>query len=252
MRIAPRAPSSGWLTSPRCAIPRVRFSCWRPDRHGNAAARGILCAAGRSPYTRCSSPKGGFPSRLCSRLGRLPENDHRRRQDAQGSISVCVISPWPKVVSATLEGQAVVAIEARSFSPGVTAIAASAHTPRARFVLASRQDIAGAAESQYAPVLIDKAVNVFWRDTADLSARTPQKLRQPLLAAALSGLAIGSVLVAPELAAGALAAVLAVPFLCVVLLRAAAVIEICGARSHPIACHLGLTTTRRGCPSIAS
>ena len=135
--------------------------------------------------------------------------------------------PWPKVVSATLEGQAVVAIEARSFSPGVVAaIAASAHTPRARFVLASRQDIASSAESQYAPVLIDKAVNGLWRDTAELSARTPHKLWQPLLAAALSGLAIGSILVAPELAAGALAAILAVPFLCVVLLRAAAVIEI--------------------------
>ncbi|MET0568193.1 MAG: glycosyltransferase [Hyphomicrobiaceae bacterium] len=93
-------------------------------------------------------------------------------------------------------------------------------------MLASRQDITSSAESQYAPVLIDKAVNGLWRDTADLSARTPQKLWQPLLAAALSGLAIGSVLVAPELAAGALAAVLAVPFLCVVLLRAAAVIEI--------------------------
>lgn len=135
--------------------------------------------------------------------------------------------PWPKVVSSMSEERAVVAIEARSFSPRVLAtMASSSHATQARFALASRAQIARSAHVQYAPSLIDKAINGLCRDAAELSARTPHRLWQPVLVATLSGLSIGSLLVAPELAAAGLAAILASPFLCVVLLRAAAVIEI--------------------------
>lgn len=133
---------------------------------------------------------------------------------------------WPKVVSATLDGDAVVAIEARSFSPRVLASLSGNPASAARFVLATRQEIDGCARVQYAPMLLDRAVNGLWRTAAELSARTPHRLWQPMVLALLSGLSIGSFVVAPELAAAALATVLAIPFLCVVLLRAAAMLEI--------------------------
>lgn len=150
--------------------------------------------------------------------------------DSERSRTVHLLAtypPWPKVLSAAVDARDIVVVEARSFAPSVLrSIATSAGRGSGRFALATRSQIAGLAEPQIAPVLVDRATNTLWRQTAHLSARTPHRLWQLMLVAFLLGLAIGGLLVAPELAAPGLAAILAVPFLCIVALRATAVIEI--------------------------
>ncbi len=73
---------------------------------------------------------------------------------------------------------------------------------------------------------MDVAVNGLWRRSEDLSARTPHPAWQILLLVALLGLVAGSVAVAPDVTVPAVAALLALPFLCVVLIRCCAVSEL--------------------------
>ena len=135
--------------------------------------------------------------------------------------------PWPSVMAGIFEGRDVVAVEARSFAPHILrSIAAAGHTRRKRFVLATRAEIARAIDRQRAPALMDVAINGLWRRSEEFSARTPHPLWQSLLLVSLVGLAIGGVLAAPEMTVPALAALLALPFLCVVLVRCCAVSEL--------------------------
>lgn len=135
--------------------------------------------------------------------------------------------PWPSVMAGIFEGREVVAVEARSFAPRILrSIAATSRTRRKRFVLATRAEIARAMDRQRAPALLDVAINGLWRRSGDMSARTRHPTWQVLLLAVLAGLTIGGLLAAPEMAVAALAALLALPFCCVVLIRCCAVSEL--------------------------
>ena len=135
--------------------------------------------------------------------------------------------PWPSVMAGIFRGQETVAVEARSFAPRVLrAIAATANARRQRFVLATRAEMARATERQRAPALMDAAINGLWRRAEEMSARTPHPAWQVLLLVSLVGLTIGGILAAPDVAVSALAAVLALPFLCVVLIRCCAISEL--------------------------
>lgn len=149
----------------------------------------------------------------------------RRRPAAPRTLTA--YPPWPKVMSATFDDREIVVIEARSFTPrALQSIAASSGASGRRFALATRRDVGRSAERQIAPWLIDRAINGLWRQDRALSARTPHRLWQLVLAAVLLGMALGGLVAAPDMAMPALAAILAVPFLCVVALRAAAVVQI--------------------------
>lgn len=135
--------------------------------------------------------------------------------------------PWPSVMAGILQGREVVAVEARSFAPHVLrSIAAPGNARRKRFVFATRAEIARATEHQRAPALMDAAVNGLWRRSEDMSARTPHAHWQVLLLASLIGLIAGGVMVAPDIVVPPLAALLALPFFCVVLIRCCAVSEL--------------------------
>ncbi|MFM9848148.1 MAG: glycosyltransferase [Hyphomicrobiaceae bacterium] len=135
--------------------------------------------------------------------------------------------PWPSVMAGIFEGREVVAVEARSFSPHILrSIGATGDARRKRFVLATRAEIAVAMDRQRAPALMDAAINGLWRRSEDLSARTPHRSWQVLLLVSLVGLPIGGVLAAPDIAVPVLAALLALPFFCVVLIRCCAVSEL--------------------------
>ncbi|MET0569173.1 MAG: hypothetical protein ABWZ74_08860 [Hyphomicrobiaceae bacterium] len=135
--------------------------------------------------------------------------------------------PWPSVMAGIFQGREVVAVEARSFAPRVLrSIAAAGDARRKRFVLATRAEMARATERQRAPALMDAAVNGLCRRSAEMSARTPHAHWQVLLLVGLVGLIIGSAIVAPDVTISALAALLALPFFCVVLTRCCAVSEL--------------------------
>jgi cellulose synthase/poly-beta-1,6-N-acetylglucosamine synthase-like glycosyltransferase len=142
--------------------------------------------------------------------------------------------PWPSVVAGILDGRDVVAVEARSFAPNILrSIAAAGSGRRKRFVLATRAEIARAVDRQRAPALMDLAVNGLWRRSEDLSARMPHALWQTLFVVSLVGLMIGSVVAAADVALPAIAALLALPFLCVVLVRCCAVAELLRPPARP-------------------
>lgn len=135
--------------------------------------------------------------------------------------------PWPSVIAGIFEGRDVVVVEARSFAPHVLrSIAGTGHARRKRFVLATRSEIAVAIDRQRAPALMDVAINGLWRRSEDLSARTPHPAWQVLLLVSLAGLPIGGILAAPDITVAALAALLALPFFCVVLIRCCAASEL--------------------------
>jgi cellulose synthase/poly-beta-1,6-N-acetylglucosamine synthase-like glycosyltransferase len=93
-------------------------------------------------------------------------------------------------------------------------------------VLATRAEIARATDRQRAPALMDAAVNGLWRRSEEMSARTPHPAWQVLLLVILVGLMTGSVFAAPDITVPALAALLALPFFCVVLIRCCAISEL--------------------------
>jgi cellulose synthase/poly-beta-1,6-N-acetylglucosamine synthase-like glycosyltransferase len=123
-------------------------------------------------------------------------------------------------------------LDAMAYAPDVLA-AHLALTPAARdaFALASRDDIDRLIEDDTRRQRMDDAVHGLWRRTRSLSARQPMALWQTIVLALMAGLLIGGLGVAPELTMGGLTALLSLPFFCVVLLRAAAALEI--ARSLP-------------------
>jgi hypothetical protein len=135
--------------------------------------------------------------------------------------------PCPSVMAGIFERREVVAVEARGFAPRILrSIATSANAQQKRFVLATRAEIAHATDRQRAPALMDAAVNGLWRRSEDLSARTPHPAWQVLLLVILLGLIAGSVTAAPDITVPALAALLGLPFLCVVMIRCCAVSEL--------------------------
>ncbi len=135
--------------------------------------------------------------------------------------------PCPSVMSGIFQGREVVAVEARSFPPHILrSIAAGANAQRKRFVLATRAEIARATDRQRAPALMDAAVNGLWRQSEEMSARTPHPAWQVLLLVIPVGLMTGGVFAAPDITIPALAALLALPFFCVVLIRCCAISEL--------------------------
>jgi hypothetical protein len=137
----------------------------------------------------------------------------------------------PKVVAGTLDGRHVVVIEARSFTPE-TLHALLARRGGESFALASRRTLNRERAREHAPAMLDHAVGGLLRRAPVYSARSSNRLWQPACLAALAGLALGGMAVAPGLAVGVLSIVLTAPFLCVVALRMAAAIEIVRSRSR--------------------
>jgi glycosyltransferase XagB len=74
--------------------------------------------------------------------------------------------------------------------------------------------------------LIDHAIEGLWRADPAASARWGAEKWQAIMAVNVIGLLIGSMIVAPEIVAPFVMALLTLPFLCVVLLRSAAVVEL--------------------------
>lgn len=93
-------------------------------------------------------------------------------------------------------------------------------------VLATRREVDALHMAGAEAALIDSAIEGLWRADPAASARTGAETWQALLAVMLVGLFVGGVAVAPEVILPFVMAILTLPFLCVVLLRCAAVLEL--------------------------
>ncbi len=93
-------------------------------------------------------------------------------------------------------------------------------------VLASRREVDAMHMAGAEAALIDSAIEGLWRADPSASARTGAEMWQALLAVTFVGLVLGGAAVAPDVMLPFVMAVLTLPFLCVVLLRSAAVLEL--------------------------
>ena len=91
--------------------------------------------------------------------------------------------------------------------------------------LASQRLIDAALEARLQPERIDRAVRGLFEDRPESSAQAPPATSQMLAAAVPVGLAIGGFAVVPDATYAALTALIAIPFLCVTLLRLVALYQ---------------------------
>ncbi len=127
---------------------------------------------------------------------------------------------------------------ARSQRPGETVISAYAMRPKVlreaisllpagkHPVLATRREVDAIHMAGAEAALIDGAIEGLWRADPAASARTGAETWQALVAVTIVGLVLGGAAVAPGDMLPFAMAVLTLPFLCVVLLRCAAVLEV--------------------------
>ena len=128
--------------------------------------------------------------------------------------------------------------DARPQRPGETVISAYAMRPKVlreavsllpagrHPVLATRREVDAIHMAGAEAALIDGAIEGLWRADPAASARTGAETWQALVAVTLVGLVLGGAAVAPGEMLPFVMAVLTLPFLCVVLLRSAAVLEV--------------------------
>lgn len=118
-------------------------------------------------------------------------------------------------------------LDAMAYAPDVleTYLAQTAGA-RDAFVLASRDEIDLFVENFSRRLRLNDAIHGLWRRDRNLSARLPIALWQTTTLVLLAGLLIGGLLVTPEYTLAVITALLSLPFFCVVLLRAAAALEI--------------------------
>ena len=124
-----------------------------------------------------------------------------------------------------------VVISAYAVRPRVIREAVSLLLPGQHPVLATRREVDAIHMAGAEAALIDHAIEGLWRADPAASARYGAETWQALLAAIALGLFLGGTLVAPETIVPIVMVLLTLPFLCVVLLRTAAVLEL--ARGSP-------------------
>lgn len=94
-----------------------------------------------------------------------------------------------------------------------------------RAVLATRSEVDAIQLQDAEAAIIDHAIEGLWRTDPSASARWGAEAWQILSTVAMIGLVLGGVAVAPEVIVPFVLALLTLPFLCIVLLRTAAVAE---------------------------
>ena len=119
-----------------------------------------------------------------------------------------------------------VVISAYAVRPRVIREAVSLLLPGQHPVLATRREVDAIHMAGAEAALIDHAIEGLWRADPAASARYGAETWQALLAAIALGLFLGGTLVAPETIVPIVMVLLTLPFLCVVLLRTAAVLEL--------------------------
>ncbi len=93
-------------------------------------------------------------------------------------------------------------------------------------MLATRREIDAIHMAGAQSALIDHAIEGLWRADRSASARWGAETWQMVVVVGAIGLVVGSAVVAPEIVVPLAMALLTLPFLCIVLLRSAAIVEL--------------------------
>ncbi len=123
-------------------------------------------------------------------------------------------------------GRGEVVIGAYGRRPAALREAISFLPPSQRAMLATRREIDAIQLAGAQAALIDHAIEGLWRNDRSASARWGAETWQVLVAVGIVGFFAGGAAVAPEVIVPLVMALLTLPFLCVVLLRSAAVVEL--------------------------
>ena len=121
-------------------------------------------------------------------------------------------------------GEAV--IGAYRMRPGALREAISLLPPSQHPVLATRREVDAIHMAGAEAALIDHAIEGLWRADPAASARWGAETWQVLCSVGIIGLVLGGAAVAPEIIVPFVLALLTLPFLCIMLLRAAAIVEL--------------------------
>ncbi len=132
---------------------------------------------------------------------------------------------WLGRTPGRLRGSVEVVIGAYAMRPQVIREAVSLIPEGKQAILATRRELDAIHMAGAEAALIDHAVEGLWRADPAASARYGAETWQALVAATLVGLFVGGTAVAPDVIVPLVMAILTLPFLCVVLLRSAAVLE---------------------------
>ncbi|MFN3745412.1 MAG: glycosyltransferase [Hyphomicrobiaceae bacterium] len=119
-----------------------------------------------------------------------------------------------------------VVIGAYAMRPSAIRKAVSLVPPGQHPVLATRREVDAIHLAGVEAALIDHAIEGLWRTNPAASALYGADTWQALGAATFAGLFLGSMAVAPETVGPLVMALLTLPFLCMVLIRSAAVVEL--------------------------
>ena len=124
------------------------------------------------------------------------------------------------------EGRGRVVIGAYNRRPSALRRAIFLLPPSRRAVLATRREIDAIHMAGAQSPLIDHAIEGLWRADRSASARWGAETWQMVVVVATIGLVVGSASVAPDVVVPLVMALLTVPFLCIVLMRSAAIVEL--------------------------
>ena len=119
-------------------------------------------------------------------------------------------------------------IGAYAMQPGAIRRAFSLMPPGRLPVLATRREVDAIHMAGAEAALIDHAIEGLWRANPGASARHGAETWQALVAAGLVGLLMGGAVVAHEIIIPFVMMFLTLPFMCVALVRSAAVVKLCG------------------------
>jgi len=169
---------------------------------------------------RIAQAWGVLPHEVLIALGWIDEREYVAALGATLGIH------WHGRVPAQPRRSGEVVISAYAIRPRVIRERVSLLPPGQHPVLATRREVDAMHMAGAQAALIDHAIEGLWRANPKASARYGAETWQALVAAATVGLLLGGAAVAPEITVPLIMALFTLPFLCVVLLRTAAVAEL--------------------------
>ena len=189
------------------------------SEYGFLVGRSIDAATLRSAE-RIAAEWAVAPHEVLIALGWLDERDY------VAALATTLGIDWIGRKKGPREGRGQIVIGAYNRRPGALRAAISLLPPSRHAVLATRREIDAIHMAGAQSALIDHAIEGLWRADRSASALWGAETWQMVALVGVIGLVVGGAAVAPEIVVPLVMALLTVPFLCIVLLRSAAIVEL--------------------------
>ncbi|MEO8651939.1 MAG: glycosyltransferase, partial [Hyphomicrobiaceae bacterium] len=160
------------------------------------------------------------PHEVLIALGWLDERDY------VAALATMLGIDWVSRKGVPLNARGATVIGAYGQRPGALRAAIAVLPPSRSAVLATRREVDAIHMAGAQSALIDHAIEGLWRADRSASARWGAETWQMAAMVGAIGLFVGGAAVAPEIVVPLVMALLTVPFLCIVLLRSAAIVEL--------------------------